>query len=77
MPETFDQPAFPQTAAVGPAGDLYWPAQEGLTMRDYFAGQALVGILACFKDHSDAKTVKDRVAKAFAYADAMLAERVK
>jgi hypothetical protein len=41
----------------------------GLTMRDWFAGLAIVGIIAC-------KAPFDEVARlAYAQADAMLAER--
>jgi len=36
-------PAFP-TIAVGPAGDLY--GDHGMSLRDWFAGQALVGLIA-------------------------------
>lgn len=36
--------AYPQTPAIGPAGDLYHPSEQGwgggMTLRDYFAGQA-------------------------------------
>lgn len=38
-------PAFPLPMAVGPAGDLYDASQTdpGMSLRDYFAGQALAG----------------------------------
>jgi phage gp46-like protein len=50
-----------------------WDSQHGMTLRDYFAGQALAGRLA---DGTD--KMKHRVAEdAYAYADAMLAERTK
>ena len=50
----------------------YW---SGMTLRDYFAGQALAGMWAL----SDMATVKDEVVAKAAYslADAMLKERVK
>lgn len=46
--------------------------QSGMTLRDYFAGQALAGILArsSYKAQSAALF-------AYQYADAMLAEREK
>ena len=47
---------------------------NGMTLRDWFAGQALVG-LARNAGGTDAK--KERVFKAYAYADLMLAEREK
>ena len=42
-------PAFPASPTYGPNGDLYRPADigcEGMTLRDWFAGQALSGSLA-------------------------------
>jgi hypothetical protein len=53
----------------------------GMTLRDYFAGQALVGILAGgFADtipHDDISGGADAAFFAYQYADAMLAERTK
>lgn len=37
--------AIPQPVAVGPSDDLY-PAYPGMSLRDWFAGQALTGLLA-------------------------------
>lgn len=37
--------AFPQPVTVGPNDDLY-PAYPGMVLRDWFAGQALVGMMA-------------------------------
>lgn len=54
-----------------------------MTLRDYFAGQALMGILATSKTIEDAsgplKTLSPEAIAlmAFSYADAMLAERNK
>ena len=62
-------PAFPQSvSADGPYG--------GLTARDWFAGQALAGLLAnaTLKPKT---TFNEAAAEAFAFADAMLAERAK
>lgn len=60
-------PAFPNT------GNTSWdmhPA-EGMTLRDWFAGQALTGLLA-----SDMLADNERFAQAaYTYADAMLAAR--
>ena len=67
-------PAFPHE---------YGDACPGMTLRDYFAAKAMQGLLACPVDGRDLKTGKlwectaDRVAAAYSYADAMLAERDK
>jgi hypothetical protein len=49
--------------------------QEGMTLRDYFAGQALVGILAATPNKIFHSSQADASA-AYKIADAMLAERV-
>lgn len=46
------------------------PGQRGMTLRDYFAGQALT---ICLKDMD--KSYSDWACEAYALADAMLAER--
>jgi len=55
---------------------------EGMTLRDYFAGQALPSVMAvyiaangngCAADHA----LRNVPALAYKYADAMLAEREK
>ena len=66
-------PAFPCEAKVWAdeeAGRLV-PASQGMTLRDFFAGQALAGIAA---RHS-ARSYESEVDEAFKYADAMLAAR--
>jgi hypothetical protein len=45
--------------------------QDGMTLRDYFAGQALVALLS----RSDFLRSKIMAENAYAYADAMLEER--
>ena len=53
-------------------------AQDGMTLRDYFAAKSMQGMLASGGDHYDGQGDPERFAKnAYAYADAMLAERVK
>jgi len=47
----------------------------GMTLWDYFAGQALAGIIA--SDCSDKMAVEPRAKLAYRIADAMLAEREK
>lgn len=54
-------PAFPQLWAHMP---------QGMTLRDYFAGQALLGLVARFDTNASARI-------AYAVADAMLKERSK
>lgn len=67
------EPAFPR--------DHRHDGHNGMTLRDYFAGQALVGILAGgFADtipHDDVDGGNQAAAFAYQYADAMLAERSK
>ena len=64
MPTNPDDPAFPH-------GD----AHRGMTLRDYFASQALTGILA-FPTRPGDPNVHGQVARAaYEYADAMLAAR--
>ena len=56
---------------------------NGMTLRDYFAGQALAGLLAnptldVTNKSGDGESDSDIIAKAcFYFADAMLAEREK
>jgi hypothetical protein len=66
--------AFPAVGEVyGMKGDTRWA--PGMSLRDYFAGQALAGMLAC-TDTEDA--TPDGAAKwAYRYADAMLTARTK
>lgn len=65
MTDTSD-PAFP-----GPYPRLERDAR-GMSLRDYFAGQALIGLLAY-----GAQACDDVASDAYAIADAMLDERVK
>jgi hypothetical protein len=77
-------PAFPVTAERRP-DDTHVPGWDGMSLRDYFAGKALAGLLSSsesigamsrvaekegFRDSSD---VVSRAA--YCYADAMLAAR--
>lgn len=53
-------------------------AEQGMTLRDYFAGKALEGILAGIKNKQDIRNNYHRAAdEAYGYADAMLTERLK
>jgi hypothetical protein len=69
-------PAFPRPFSDN-GGDTYERmenAQEGMSLRDYFAAHALAVIPG---DASDAHGIKDLAADAYQIADAMLAERAK
>lgn len=50
------------------------PASRGMTLRDYFAAQAMAGILASGPVHKGGDHV---VHEAWCFANAMLAERLK
>jgi len=67
-------PAFPNT------GNSAWqlPPAEGMTLRDWFAGQALAGLStgAAFTVPNEAESA-EAAQVAYRLADAMLAERSK
>ena len=67
-----DKPENPQAF---PHGNPTHGGDTGMTLRDYFAGQALAGSCAL----PDMRTVKDSIIAEAAYslADAMLKERSK
>lgn len=76
--------AFP--CAPGGTGEEFEPGAEGMTLRDYFAGQALNGFFSspAWMKGADAAALKsdaklaDALAEfAYQYADAMIAEREK
>ena len=61
-------PAFPFAGVEG-----VWPAKEGMSLWDWFAGQALAGLIAgkwCVVE-SDDKTAET----AYRMADAMISEK--
>ena len=51
--------------------DTFYDFNDGMTLRDYFAGQALIALLS----RSDFLRSKIIAENAYAYADAMLEER--
>ena len=61
-------PAFPEVDG----GRFY---RGGMTLRDYFAGQALAGILSYPDAHLVAGTASQAAGSAYQIADAMLAAR--
>lgn len=60
------------------AGDQDLVRRDGMTLRDYFAGQAMTGLLAAYSGQ-DTPLPAVRMAAAYSYdlADAMLTEREK
>ena len=72
-----EQSVFPHT---NPNYDGNWdknPQRDGMTLRDWFAGQALQGVLAGYwaNPRSRGSGQEDFAAWAYAQADAMLAAR--
>lgn len=67
-------PAFPIPGAVSHFDDatITDSHHSGMSLRDWFAGQALIAIAA---DHG--KTPEQRAEEAYQYSDAMLKEREK
>lgn len=63
-----------QTNDGGPAFPGENWGSKGMSLRDYFAGQALAGLLACPRTNGGEKAF---ALHAYKYADAMLAERQK
>jgi hypothetical protein len=62
----------PENPSAFPKGDTY-SMQSGMTLRDWFAGQALAGMMT----ETDGARPEYCARFAFAAADAMLAERTK
>ena len=66
--------AFPHKKYDVPEDGIYNPAELGMTLRDWFAGQALAGTLAHPGDSCDWEMFANA---AYKIADAMIAERDK
>lgn len=87
MSEHDGGPAFPTSAVsgispgYGGASNGQFPGAIGMSLRDWFAGQALAGLIADGKCGAKAQTVTDAaqiLAKAaYAVADEMITERVR
>lgn len=63
-----------------PSGDPFHGGNEGMSLRDYFAGQALAGIGTWMPGYStpelaNPETLRQRATWAYQQADAMLGER--
>ena len=68
-------PAFPRPIGHAPhVNCTYSDSQSGMTLRDYFAGQVLVGL--CSKPFdAETKYYSDYAEIAYKFADAMIKER--
>lgn len=87
MSQSDGGPAFPRPWSIAHDGMMknWWrPEQDGMTLRDWFAGMALQGMLAgTMRPILSEKGKKDKVVDteegfarcAYCYADAMLAHR--
>ena len=73
-------PAFPRPISVEPNGDIAF-AETGMSLRDYFAGQALAvlnyhNVLATVMTPTDVEPeIRNVAALSYRIADAMLKER--
>lgn len=65
-------PAFPQTKSTGPVTNSTTEIVSlgGMTLRDWFAGRALSGLV--FHNDFGARSDKEIANGAYAYADAMI-----
>lgn len=66
-----DNYAFPLHMTVQQGATMHYWSTTGMTLRDYFAAQALAGIVANLVHWTD----EQRAQHAYAQADAMLAAR--
>jgi hypothetical protein len=71
-------PAFPQLVRRPSFDSVEFETLGGMTLRDWFAGQALVGIMSTDGAFERADRRSEFVAvKAFEFADAMIAARTR
>lgn len=72
-------PAFARPSSQdgnGPRAEFF-TAQDGLSIRDYFAAAALQGLLAYWRGSGSDEPTRYFPRRAYEYADAMLAARKK
>ena len=74
--------AFPESIAFDSAGDVFGSRNDGLSIRDWFAGKALVGLLVNQSDeatavHAHGAVADEYAGAAYTIAAAMLAARAK
>jgi hypothetical protein len=68
-------PAFPSTIQYFP-DDKNANEEQGMTLRDWFAGQALAGMISAVDPKSEgSQAIKPIAEAAYDFADAMLAAR--
>lgn len=72
-----NHPAFPVQAYPGDAANPKVRPNTGMSMRDYFAAQAMNGLLANPEEFGENIPVKDVAEFAFEMANAMLEQREK
>lgn len=74
-------PAFPAPSVYGDENHGHQQLERGelgMSLRDYFAGHAMEGIIACHAYEGTGYPDPEPAARrAYSYADAMLAERDK
>lgn len=70
-------PAFPRPTYESSGGGMVVTHRNGMSLRDWFAGQALTGLASvpCGLGATEAEVAKSDAERAYAYADAMLAAR--
>lgn len=71
-PQDDGGPAFPVAPTLNPDGTVWYHGKDGMSLRDWFAGLALQGALAC---PASSGKFTDFASDAYCYADAMLAAR--
>jgi len=69
MNETPNPPAFPACNEANVNGTM------GMSLRDWFAGQALIGFITACASFSEIRDDETCAIRAYAMADAMLEER--
>jgi len=67
-------PAFPRPSSKN--DDIYVESQQGMSLRDWFAGMALQGLIACPTVRPSMKN-EEYANISYGLADAMIAEREK
>ena len=84
FPVAADGAYIPDCDDPGAPPDREYPGHPGMTLRDWFAGQALMGIIAkspyksgTLAEMKESGDIAARAAAAYDYADAMLKEREK
>lgn len=75
MDKPENPPAFPMIG-TNAHSDQYIE-HPGMSLRDWFAGQALAGMLAYHGSYGCGNGPGNNVARAYEHADAMLVERLK